>query len=184
MNTRKLRSCRACGRQYRPLNSLEKACSMECKLGLQHKENKQAEKRDDALRKLKLKTPTEWLDEAQVPVNAFCRERDWDQPCISCGRFHKGRWHAGHFLSRGSHPELRFHEDNIHKQCAPCNTDKGGNHHYYRINLIKKIGISRVEWLEGPHPAAKYTIDDAKSIKAIYKAKLKQLIEQREDVAA
>lgn len=45
----------------------------------------------------------------------------------------------------------------------------------YRVNLINRIGLERVESLEGPHDPAKYTIDDLKAIKATYKAKLREL---------
>ena len=45
----------------------------------------------------------------------------------------------------------------------------------YRVNLIKKIGLEWVEWLEGPHDPIKYTIDDLKNIKLTYRAKLKEL---------
>jgi len=36
----------------------------------------------------------------------------------------------------------------VHKQCVSCNRFKHGNLIEYRINLVKKIGIKKVEWLE------------------------------------
>ncbi|MNN92311.1 Bacteriophage Lambda NinG protein [compost metagenome] len=47
----------------------------------------------------------------------------------------------------------------------------------YRIELVKRIGTERVEWLEGPHQAQRYTIEDLKAIKAECRAKIKQLKE-------
>ena len=44
---------------------------------------------------------------------------------------------------------------------------------------VKRIGKDRVEWLEGPHDPKKYTIEDAKDIKAVFKDKLKQLLAER-----
>ena len=35
-------------------------------------------------------------------------ERDFDKPCVSCGNYHQGQWHAGHYLTVGARPELRF----------------------------------------------------------------------------
>ncbi|WP_258530002.1 recombination protein NinG [Pseudomonas aeruginosa] len=67
------------------------------------------------------------------------------------GAFHDGQYHAGHYRSVGSHPELRFDEDNVHKQCAPCNNHKSGDVVNYRINLVAKIGAAAVARLEGPH---------------------------------
>lgn len=115
------------------------------------------------------------MKEAQAAVNAYVRERDRDLPCISCGRFHQGQWHAGHYLSRGAHPELALDERNLAKQCQPCNTHLSGNQLEYRKGLIARYGIDHVEWLEGPHEAKKYTIDDLKAIRDEYKQKLKAI---------
>jgi len=42
-----------------------------------------------------------------------------------------------------------FIADNLaHHNCAGCNTFKSGNLIEYRIGLVKKIGIKRVQWLE------------------------------------
>lgn len=69
--------------------------------------------------------------------NAFIRERDKDQPCISCGGAVQ---QAGHFYSAGHHNHLRFDEDNCHGQCVRCNYFLSGNLLNYRIGLEKKIG--------------------------------------------
>jgi len=116
-----------------------------------------------------------WLTEAQAAFNAWIRKRDEKLPCISCSRFHSGQHHAGHYLSTGARPELRFDEANVHKQCAPCNNHKSGNAIEYRINLVKRIGGKRVGMLEGPHEPKKYTIDEIKEIKKEYKEKVKFL---------
>jgi hypothetical protein len=125
------------------------------------------------------------LREAQKAFNAFIRKRDELLPCISCDTFVTkdmpwGQYDCGHFLTMGAFPELRFEELNAHKQCKICN---GGSNKYarkthlvatdYRINLIDKIGLDKVEWLEGPHKAKKYTCEDLKAIEVNYKAKLK-----------
>lgn len=130
-----------------------------------------------ALREAKerVKTLSEWKRDAQFWFNKFIRLRDANDPCISCGRHHDGQYHAGHYRSTGACPELRFEEDNCHKQCAPCNNHLSGNLTNYRPRLIDKIGIERVEWLEGPHEAKKYTIDELKSLISKYKEKVKPL---------
>ena len=122
-----------------------------------------------------IKTRSEIASEAQKCFNAFIRERDKHDPCISCGRFHTGQYHAGHYRTVGAHPELRFDELNVHKQCSVCNNHKSGNIVEYRINLVKKIGADKVEWLEGNHEPKKYTIEELKDIKSLYKSKLKAL---------
>ena len=54
-------------------------------------------------------------------------------------------WHAGHYRSIGAAAHLRFNEDNVHKQSGEQNVYKSGNIEAYRKNLIKKIGLERVE---------------------------------------
>lgn len=127
-------------------------------------------------RKLDVKPIGYWVKKAQAAFNAWVRARDEGQPCISCGRHHQGQHHAGHYRPAGSNPELRFEPDNCHLQCAPCNSHLSGNLTAYRPALIAKIGIERVEWLEGPHEPKRYRREDYQSIEAEYKAKLKELI--------
>lgn len=115
------------------------------------------------------------LKQAQAAFNAYIRARDKQEPCISCGRNHAGQYHAGHYRTVGANPELRFEELNCHKQCAPCNNHLSGNIVNYRINLIEKIGLASVEWLEGPHDPKKYTIEEIKEIRRIYKGKLSKM---------
>jgi hypothetical protein len=133
------------------------------------------------------KRPRDWIREVQAVFNKFIRARDAEKPCVSCGREEVeqtvgGKWDCGHYLSVGSHPELRFEELNAAKQCKSCNGGSGRyakkNHTVsasYRVELINRIGIERVEWLEGPHEHKHYSIEDLKAIKAEYKAKLKAL---------
>lgn len=114
--------------------------------------------------------PRSWyLKEAQKWFNKFIRLRDKNEPCISCGRYHQGQYHAGHYRTVGSCPELRFEELNCHKQCAPCNNHLSGNIVNYRPNLINKIGINKVEWLEGKHEPLKLSIEDLKEMISKYK---------------
>jgi hypothetical protein len=78
--------------------------------------------------------------------NAWIRNRDKNQPCISCGNFRTLQ--AGHFYSAGGFNHLRFNEDNVNGQCLQCNYYLSGNLNKYRINLINKIGVERVEKLD------------------------------------
>ncbi len=121
---------------------------------------------------------------AQSSFNAFIRGRDKGLACISCGKMpnfsdHIGGSgiHAGHFKSCGAHSELRFEELNCHIQCFKCNVHLSGNIKDYRPALIEKIGLDKVEWLEGPHEPKKYTCAELKEIELLYKQKLKDLIQ-------
>jgi hypothetical protein len=173
---------RDCCNYFIPRSSMHSVCGPACASKLvrdkrEREETKklQEQRKKDRETRDKLKTRAEWLKEAQAAFNAYIRARDADQPCISCGRHHTGQWHAGHYLSRGARPELAMHPDNCHKQCAPCNTHLSGNLVLYRVNLINKIGLDRVEWLEGPHEPLKLAVTDIKAIRDKYRALAKQL---------
>lgn len=176
------KKCRVCRETYTPSKALQIVCSPSC--ALLHAKQK-GEKERKALakierkaikgRKEQLKGRAEYMKEAQQAFNAWVRERDADQPCISCGRHHQGQYHAGHYRTTKACPELRFHPDNCNKQCAPCNNHMSGNIVEYRIALVRKIGADAVAWLEGPHAPKRYSIDDLKQIKAQYQAMTREL---------
>jgi hypothetical protein len=50
-----------------------------------------------------------------------------------------------------------------------------GNLIEYRRGLVAKIGIEKVEWLEGKHESKKYTIDEIIEIKKHYQQKIKDM---------
>jgi len=142
----------------------------------------QRERREIQVRKEKLKSRADHLREAQAAVNEYVRLRDAQLPCISCDSIPSdhdlitgSRWDAGHYRSVGACPELRFEPLNIHRQCVKCNRNLSGNAVEYRIRLVQRIGADKVAWIEGPHPARKYTVDEIKAIKAEYRAKTKEL---------
>ena len=181
-----MKKCRVCRQPFEPRPPRALVCSEDCAgafaVSKRLKEERRAEKASQALerkdtkaRKEKLKSRSELAREAQQAFNQWVRLRDADKPCISCGRHHEGQYHAGHYLSVGARPELRYEPFNVWKQCSPCNTHLSGNAVLFRQALVREIGLERVEWLEGPHPAKKYTADELRAIKTEYAAKAREL---------
>lgn len=179
----KQKTCKACGEKFAPMfNTTQVVCSPKCALAHAPANSEKARKaidqrdrREIQVRKEKLKSRAEHLREAQAAFNEWIRLRDADRPCVSCGRYHEGQYHAGHYRSVGANPELRFEPINVWKQCAPCNTHLSGNLVNYRLSLLQLIGGQQVEWLEGPHHPCKYTVEEIKTIKAEYRAKTREL---------
>lgn len=130
--------------------------------------------KDVKQRKEKLKTTSDYLKELQVVFNKWVRARDKGLNCISCNKPAK-KENAGHYRSVGSSPNLRFEPLNVHLQCEYCNTYQHGNLIPYRQNLIKKIGIDLVEWLESNHEPKHYSKPELIIMKEEYKEKIKQL---------
>lgn len=171
----KPKKCKACREFFTPQNGLQKVCSPKCAIEAVKIDREKAAKEKTRLAKVSLRSRRDWLKLAQVAFNQFIRARDAHLPCISCGRHHDGQYHAGHYLSTGASPELRFDESNTHKQCAPCNNHLSGNIALYRIALIRKVGLAEVERLESYHLPAKWTIEKLIEIRQKYLAKTKAL---------
>lgn len=134
------------------------------------------QRKRDRERLKQLKTRSEWLRDAQTVFNKYIRLRDAGLPCISCGRNSGAKMNAGHYLSVGAHPELRFDEANCHIQCEHCNSYKSGNQAQYRPRLIAKVGQDEVDRLEGPQRPLKLTIEEIQELIAKYKTKVKELL--------
>lgn len=180
----KPKKCRvaACRASFVPSRMGQAVCSPACALidGPRHapkarKALADIERKDIKVRKEKLKSRADHLKDTQQAFNAWVRARDAALPCVSCGRHHEGQYHAGHYRTVGANPELRFEPLNAWKQCAPCNNHLSGNLINYRISLLQRIGEEKVAWLEGPHEAKKYTVDELKTMTADYRAKTKEL---------
>ncbi len=171
------KTCR-CGNEYVQYSTLQNKCyvclATKAKTTREKDERKAHKKAKDGL-----KTRGDYAKGAQTAFNRYIRARDHNEPCISCRREPKKR-NAGHYRSVGAAPELRFDEKNCHLQCEHCNSYQSGNAIEYRIHLVHKIGLDSVEWLEGPHPPKKYTIDELKEIKTGFNAWARELEKELE----
>jgi putative salt-induced outer membrane protein YdiY len=168
---------------FQPWTGLQRACSPKC--AIQIVEDKKKKKRRAETREMRKRynenDRTYQLKQATTACHRYILMRDERAGCISCG-IRTGQMTAGHFFTVGSSPELRYHEDNISKQCGQCNFHKSGNVAIYRVNLEAKIGRDRVENLDRcRHNTQNLTLDDIKDIQWWYKQKLKWLQEEREN---
>lgn len=181
------KKCANCKESFQPSRSFQSWCSPECavviariKQAKQKAQEAANERVQHAKAKESVKTRAQHLKEAQAAFNAFIRERDRMLPCVSCEKPFdwNGQWHASHFRSVGAAPHLRFNSFNVHKSCSVCNNYLSGNIGSYRPELIRRIGIEKVLWIEGFNSTAKHSIDYAVRIKKIFKKK-KRLLEAR-----
>jgi hypothetical protein len=193
----KLKKCRNCKRPFRPYLSTQKACGVACAkiLGIKDHARKierarLEDSRRDRARLEQMKTARQLMKEAQREFNAFIRERDRDRPCICCGRFPMlevftgSGWDAGHYRSMGAAAHLRFNEDNCHRQLKQCNRYGSGRAVDYRIGLIKRIGLVRVEALEHDNAPRKWSTGELRELRELYRRKTKDLRARRELGAA
>lgn len=155
----------------------------------QRKADKQARalaKLDRALvreRKAAMKTIPDLIKKADQVFAAWVRERDRQagHACISSGQpldWSGNKTDAGHFRSRGAASHLRYHPDNCHAQAKRENRFLAGNAVDYRIGLIARIGLARVEALEADNAPKKWTRDELIAITKEYRAKLRELKRQ------
>lgn len=169
------KKCKICENKFTPQRPLQMVCSVTCGYAYANKVKAKEWSKEKKIRKEQLMTRSEHLNLLQKVFNAYIRARDKDKPCISCGTY-SGKMSAGHYMSVGSTPELRFNETNVHKQCFRCNSELSANLIKYRINLVDLIGAEAVDELERKnHPPLKLTIDEIKEQIKIYRQKTKEL---------
>ena len=186
----KPKTCQQCGSSFIPFMSMARVCSPICasRIVKAEKKVKNTQEREQfKARKLAAKRKRDLIAEVQAAFNAWIRARDADEPCISCDTMNPpmkpgGQWDAGHFMSRGAYPELRFDEDNCHKQCKGCNAGGGKFKHHertvsaeYEARLTIRRGAETVARLKGPQEPKKWTRDELIAIKADYIARTKAL---------
>ena len=152
-------------------NSLQKYCvdKPECvEVWVSVEKEKQWKKRKAKL-KQEAMTLSDYMKLAQQVFNKWVRQRDEGKMCISCGNMIAKR-DAGHFISVGNYPSVRFDEANVHSQSVHCIQYRGGNLHDYERWLKIRIGEERIESLKiRAHQTRKYSIPEVKEI--IYKYK-------------
>lgn len=182
----KPKKCKYCPEKFIPRNSLQTVCSPKCAIQLANqiseRKQKRLEKEQRAAwnkRKADVKPLSHWMNMTQRAFNDYIRTRDGNI-CISCGSTTAVSYHAGHYRTTAAASQLRFNEDNVHSQCSACNVHHSGAIGPYRINLITKIGLQRVLELESNNEPHRYTRDELDSLRARYRAALRELNKQRE----
>ena len=154
------------------------------------KEQKEAEKVGRQRRKAKresLKSKSQWDKEAQSAFNRYIRIRDEGKPCVSCGNPLIGKSNyltgsaidASHYRSRGAASHLKFNVFNVHSSCTRCNRQLSGNAVEFRIRLIDRIGLDRVERLESDNEPRRFDIPYLQRIKSIFTRKARALEKRR-----
>lgn len=179
----KATGCRNPAIQYRAHCSPE--CGAVIGLAAVAKAKRAAEKKqraEDGIKREDLKTLPDLIKEAQHAFNAYVRERDRraGHACICCGE--PLRWDVpggavdcGHYRSTGSASHLRFTEANAHAQRAICNRHGAGRAVDYRIGLIARIGLDAVEALESDNTPHKWTKDEVRTIRDVYRLRVRDM---------
>lgn len=106
-------------------------------------------KAENRKKKEEIRTKSYFEKKLQDEVNAIVRLIDTEKGCISCTHGWGGRitrqFHAGHRISVGSNPTLRYHFANIFKQCSICNNYLSSNEREYDKGILKHYGIENLE---------------------------------------
>lgn len=125
-------------------------------------------------------TQPQLLKKAEKLVNEYIRLRDSQDgffTCIACLKvLPVSSMNAGHFIPVSKSSNLRFHEDNISGECQGCNCFDRSHLVGYTLNLIKKIGQERVDWLQANrHIVKRWNKSELLEVIETYKQKLEQL---------
>jgi hypothetical protein len=189
----KPKKCKACRSPFFPASPMQSHCRAEaCAQAAGQEATKRRERREakekavqaklDKAQREAMKGVPDLKREAQDAFNKFIRLRDRlaGHACICCNRplrwgVFGGAVDAGHYRSVGSADNLRFNEDNCHAQLSLCNQFGSGRAVDYRIGLIERIGLERVEAIESENKPVKWTRDGLRQIRDTYRAKANEL---------
>jgi len=173
--------CKFCKKQFTQFNSTISVCGYQCAIEWgKLKPVKAAYKRVATELKReakdKLETHTQRINKVKPIFQKWIRERDKNEPCISCGvtKTYKDEWDGGHFHKAENYTGVIFNEHNVNKQCKNCNKNLDGNLISYRQGLVKKIGLKAVEELEELANNTRYykwSDEELQQIKNKYKIK-------------
>ncbi len=196
---------KACRQWFHPVRDGQVVCSFECASAIgkeqtakareaaqqkeaqrQRTEEKAGRQRRKAKRE-SFKTKAQWDKEAQSAFNRYIRIRDEGKECVSCGNPLLGKSNyltgsaidASHYRSRGSASHLKFNVFNVHSSCTRCNRQLSGNAVEYRIRLIERIGLERVERLESDNEPRRFDIPYLQRIKSVFTRKARALEKRR-----
>jgi len=185
----KIKKCRVCKEPFEPQRPLQSVCGFDCakvlgkdKSAKADKEHVKRQRAELKAAKLAIKPKSYWEARAQTAVNKYCRLRDLmaGHNCICCDKPFEpqrpgGSVDAGHWLSRGSHPNLRYDPRNISAQRKNCNRPGGTTAASFRLGMIKRWGIEIVEELEADTTEKHYKIPDLQEIEQKYLKLAKEL---------
>ena len=168
------------------LRAKEKVKAEAKRIKAKHEADKADRKRQQARRE-SFKTKAQWDKEAQSAFNRYIRIRDEGKPCVSCGNPLIGKSNyltgsaidASHYRSRGAASHLKFNVFNVHSACTRCNRQLSGNAVEFRIRLIERIGLERVERLESDNEPRRFDIPYLQRIKSIFTRKSRALEKRR-----
>lgn len=181
---------KSCHKRFTPARPFQEVCDTpECAQAFAEQKREKVRiaraKKDRAeikARKEKAKRPQDLKSEARTAFHAYVRARDIaaGYGCIDCGKPFEpqkpgGSVDAGHYLSRGSHPNLAFSEINTNAQRKNCNRPGGTTAAAHRLGMVTRYGLAAVEALEADTEPRRYRADDYRRIRDTYRAKLKDL---------
>jgi len=135
-----------CRKEFEPIRPIQPYC-FDCTVKRSKmqvkKQNERKEREQKKELKEKLKTVSDYRNEARYWFQRWIRMRDVGKPCISCGAMLNDirTFDAGHYYNAKSYPQLLFNEFNVSGQCKNyCNNYMSGNLIEYRKGIIKRYG--------------------------------------------
>lgn len=185
-----------CGSMFRPSRPGQMACLGDgCAQAVgawiaadKAKTARKEEAKQDRAKRETLKKLNELRNEAQDAFRWFIRERDRaaGYGCICCGEpldwdstMPGGAVDAGHFMSRGSTPELAFDERNTNAQRKGCNRPGGTTRAKFKAGMVDRWGQAVVDALEGPQVPPRHRHDDYRRMRDDYRARARALQKAR-----
>lgn len=166
-----------CGKEFKPFNSLQRACSPVCESEIIIRKAKEKEERREKNQGNQLKV---YLESTKTICHAYIRLRDRGKNCISCNKPWSKDFQAGHLFSGGGHSNVKFNEENINGQCPSCNSSSVFDVEKYIVEFEKRYSPEEFEVLRAQaYEEKRWTVEELKSLGIYYRNKIKELTEKQ-----
>ena len=162
--------CKICKTKYTPKNNYDETCSeTDCRvkwaMQVVEKQKEAKRKKEKSELKEKVKTKSNYENELQKEINTIVRLIDYGSICHSTLKPLNYKYDAGHFMSCGSNPTIRFNLFNIYSQSVHANRYLSGDQINFMNGLSEIYGVECKDYvlsLKGLYSPLKLTIDDLK----------------------
>lgn len=88
-------------------------------------------------------------DDLQTEINRIVLLIDINKPCTARPEWQAFRYDAGHVFGRKAWPSLKYHLNNIYKQCRASNGELGGEQLLMLEGIEREHGVKEREITEG-----------------------------------
>lgn len=178
------RKCLACREWFNPKEQGITTCSVDCGIlyGKSNFTKQKVREKRKAKKKLRDEDAKVLMQDCYRIAQAIGRFHGYLSgitKCVTCNipLITQEQVDGGHFKKKNVYSAIKLYTLQIHPQCVNCNQYNGGREDEYRLFMIDRYGLEKVEWLESHKGVItkKYTAEYLRKYKKIMGKRLRVL---------